>query len=254
MKNIFLLITLLSSSFSFAQKSVNIVEYNYTTTQSEYFFNEFLVFNSNNFTYFGYGKGGELTTYEQVRSSFDKRKISYYIEKDDNNLFYMGYKTPKIKRITIDNFSPIKWQILNESKNILDYKCIKAVGEFRGRKYIAWFTTDISASYGPWKLGGLPGLILEAEDDKGIFKFTARRIILNSNMELPPQLNEYISEKKKTIVPFKEYIELENEYKRELRGQVLADFPIGSTIMKQSSLRESEIEIIFEWEKEPVKF
>lgn len=248
MKNIFLLITILSSFFSFAQKSVNIVEYNHTTTQSEYFFNQFLVFNSNNFTYFGYGKGGELTTYEQMRSSFDKKNVSYYIEKNDNDLFYMGYKTPKIKRITIDNFSPIKWQILNESKNILDYKCKKAVGEFRGRKYIAWFTTDISASYGPWKLGGLPGLILEAEDDKGIFKFTARRIVLNSSMELPSQLNEYISEKKKIIVPFKEYIELENQYKRELRGQDLATLPIGATIVNASNLRASEMEVFFEWD------
>ncbi len=253
MKNIIHTLAIFISFLSFSQEKISIVEYNYTTTKSEYFFNEFLVFNSEGLKYFGYGMGGELTTIEDISKSFDKKNISYYIEKDDSNLYYMGYKTPKIKRMTIDNFPLINWEVQKDSKVILNYNCKKAVAEFRGRKYIAWFTTDISAPYGPWKLGGLPGLILEAQDEDGIFKFTARRIILNSDIQLPSQLKDYISEKKKMIVPIRDYIQLENEYKRELRGQILSDFPVGATVIKKSNLRESELETIFEWEKEPVK-
>ena len=65
-----------------------------------------------------------------------------------------------------------KWQILSESKEILGYKCQKAQGEFRGRKYIAWFTSDIPHSDGPWKFCGLPGLILAVQDTDGYFVFT----------------------------------------------------------------------------------
>jgi len=44
--------------------------------------------------------------------------------------------------------------------------CQKAEGDFRGRHYIAWFSNKILIPDGPWKLCGLPGLILEAYDEK----------------------------------------------------------------------------------------
>ena len=55
-------------------------------------------------------------------------------------------------------------------KEIGDFKCFKASCNFRGRDYTAWFTLEIPLPYGPWKLQGLPGLILEAYDtDKEIY-------------------------------------------------------------------------------------
>lgn len=76
-----------------------------------------------------------------------------------------------------------KWQILSESKEILGYKCQKAQGEFRGRKYIAWFTSDIPHSDGPWKFCGLPGLILAVEDTDKYFVFTC--IDIKNNQSQP---------------------------------------------------------------------
>ena len=68
------------------------------------------------------------------------------------------------------------WDILPEMKNILGYKCQKAKGKFRGREYIAWFSSDIPRSDGPWKFCGLPGLILAVQDTKGDFFFTCTAI------------------------------------------------------------------------------
>lgn len=66
-----------------------------------------------------------------------------------------------------------KWEISDSTKVILGYECIKAYTDFHGRKWEAWFSPEIPVQNGPWKLGGLPGLILEASADGGKYSFLA---------------------------------------------------------------------------------
>lgn len=68
------------------------------------------------------------------------------------------------KFIYRDTLNAQQWQITDSIKTVLGYSCQKAVCSFRGRQWTAWFAPDIPMSNGPWKLGGLPGLILEAYD------------------------------------------------------------------------------------------
>lgn len=64
-----------------------------------------------------------------------------------------------------------QWTLLPDTATILTYRCQKASCRFRGRNYTAWYTTEIPVSEGPWKLCGLPGLILKAEDSRGHYSF-----------------------------------------------------------------------------------
>ncbi|OPC43957.1 GLPGLI family protein [Elizabethkingia anophelis] len=66
-----------------------------------------------------------------------------------------------------------KWTLNNETKEILGYNCKKATTEYRGRKYIAWYTEDIPINNGPYIFQGLPGLIMQIEDTKSHYSFTA---------------------------------------------------------------------------------
>lgn len=73
-----------------------------------------------------------------------------------------------------DSLSEIDWVLSENIKEIGGYKCQKAITNFKGREYEVWFTPDIPISTGPWKLWGLPGLILEGRDKTGqvVFHFS----------------------------------------------------------------------------------
>ncbi len=78
--------------------------------------------------------------------------------------------------VVADELQPVKWTIKADTKLIGKFKTTKAEADYLGRKWIVWFAPDIPMSMGPWKLYGLPGLILEAEDTGKKFKFTLKEI------------------------------------------------------------------------------
>lgn len=97
--------------------------------------------------------------------------INYSIEKDKKT-----QKTTFKDRIgrdvyTYEEDGPLNWKILPETTKIGDYKVQKAETDFGGRKWTAWFTTDLPYQDGPYKFGGLPGLIVKVEDDKVEYSF-----------------------------------------------------------------------------------
>lgn len=67
----------------------------------------------------------------------------------------------------------IAWKIKSDTLSFGALHCQKATAHFKGRDYEAWFCPDLPFKNGPWKLCGLPGLILEASDTKKevVFKF-----------------------------------------------------------------------------------
>jgi GLPGLI family protein len=70
-----------------------------------------------------------------------------------------------------ENKPELNWTIHNNRKVIANYSCQNATVVFRGRHYEAWFTKEIPISAGPYKFGGLPGLILEIQDSKQNYTF-----------------------------------------------------------------------------------
>ena len=82
-----------------------------------------------------------------------------------------------------------QWTIYDDEIQLLGYTAKKATTTFRGRNYTAYFTLDIPINDGPWKLFGLPGLILEAETDDGILKFESIGLEQVEGAEIIPPAN-----------------------------------------------------------------
>lgn len=75
--------------------------------------------------------------------------------------------------VCIEPMEPIDWQLTDSIDSICGYECHQAIAKFKGRTWIAWYTEDIPIDNGPWKLSGLPGLILKAHDSENDYGFTA---------------------------------------------------------------------------------
>lgn len=70
----------------------------------------------------------------------------------------------------------IHWRLADSLKTICGHVCHQAYGTFRGRDYQVWYAEDIPTLAGPWKLYGLPGAILLAEDTDGSCQFVATEV------------------------------------------------------------------------------
>ena len=67
----------------------------------------------------------------------------------------------------------MSWETTGRDTTVCGYACLQAKAMVYGRDWTVWFAPEIPVSYGPYVLGGLPGLILGAEDADGLFHFTA---------------------------------------------------------------------------------
>lgn len=70
-------------------------------------------------------------------------------------------------------FPSMQWNLVDEKQTVCGYSCQKATCHWRGRDYEAWFTSAIPMKSGPWKFGGLPGLIMKIHDTKNLYTWEA---------------------------------------------------------------------------------
>lgn len=78
--------------------------------------------------------------------------------------------------VTIQGEPRPQWVVDTLTCELLGYHCLRASTHFGGRDWKVWFTPEIPLPVGPWKLWGLPGLVLRAEESQGLFSFVCTSI------------------------------------------------------------------------------
>ncbi len=108
-------------------------------------------------------KAPRKRVWNYVYTDLDKGTMTCYDNMSGEGVYY------------IENPGELKWTVGEETKTVLGYECIKAEADYHGRHWTAWFAPELPVPFGPWKLNGLPGMILEASAN-GNFGFAATGI------------------------------------------------------------------------------
>ena len=69
----------------------------------------------------------------------------------------------------------IAWTLTDDTLTVSGYLCQQATATHRGVEWRVWYTEEIPSSAGPWRLRGLPGLIVRAESEAHTFCLTELR-------------------------------------------------------------------------------
>ena len=247
MRNLFLIMFCLSSYLLNGQQKLNntgVVTYEETniygrkTIVQLFFSNEKSIYISNRGTKSRVNKlanGETLDTHDDaklMKQLMSGSMIYPYYFDEEGDVIYMNWKSDSLifrqvlkhdPIIVVEpNLPKINWKTTRESKKIGIFVCFKAIATFRGRNYQAWFTPDLPIPSGPWKLHGLPGLILEAQDSQAEYKYIFQSI------EIPLKDQAELSKTPKTgdIIPLSQYDTMlkqkEEEYVRKISSKAAA--------------------------------
>lgn len=117
--------------------------------------------------------------------SLPKCRLYVFKSVGDSTLVFYDRNMSSGSHYYNESLGEIHWQTDDSTKTILGYECFIAEADYHGRHWTVWFTPEIPLTDGPWKLCGLPGLILEAVDSSGQHSFVADGIE-KSDAEMKP--------------------------------------------------------------------
>lgn len=146
-------------------------------------------------------KYGDLSDYSSLKNYLPVGKHTDRIKFEDCRIdanLWVYHNYPKIGTLTVhEALHPSRvyyeeptdmqqWTLLPGDTVILGYNCRRARMSYGGREWTAWYTEEIPVSSGPWKLCGLPGLILHAQDQSGTHTFSAYTVFNVDGQSIRP--------------------------------------------------------------------
>ena len=128
-----------------------------------------------------------------------------------------------------EGFEPtpdIAWTLTDDTLTVSSYLCQQATATFRGVEWRVWYTDEIPSSAGPWRLRGLPGLIVRAENDAHTFCLAELRQEASAitapeqNPELQRMKYAKLLKHKNEIYGNREYAKNPTYYIPDLQGSI----------------------------------
>lgn len=179
----------------------------------------------------------------QIHQDLNSPQILYIDQFKNENRFSTIHKDYFIK----DTIPPLDWEIVNSpEKEVAGFKCKSAKVKFRGSTFLAYYTTEIPTSFGPWKFGNLSGLILKVSSmDNSAISWEAKKIVYPYHQE---DENLFKMEADKYSVSMQSFVEEQDILLEDLSKNIAAKMGNPYTPISKRDRREKTLERKYEWE------
>ncbi|MBZ9779525.1 GLPGLI family protein [Psychroflexus sp. CAK8W] len=260
MKNIIcLLITFITVHFTNGQDKSSKIYVEYAVNKGSINSTEYLIANTNNALYttdfieVKNDKTIESEDGDDYRINPEIVKVNamkYYSQLDSPYLYFVSQsKNSENTIVAVDSLPKLQWELSpNKTKEINTFTCFEAKTTFRGSKIVAYYAPGIPAGFGPFKLKGLPGLILEAYNEYSGLKYhwKAIKIISPFNQKLNLKFSEELYDS--PLVTYRSIVEKFDNKLKQMDERMKARVSRGGSITLNKTERVS-LEKIYEWEE-----
>ena len=131
-----------------------------------------------------------------------------------------------------------QWTLTDDTLTVMGYTCKMATCHYAGRDWTVCYTEDIPSTAGPWKLHGLPGLIVRATDNQGIHTFCLRSLeqkavampLFNDPKDMREKRDKFIKERNKLRCNSR-YVKDPTYYLSSKRGMVGISYNDGGSFL-----------------------
>lgn len=154
--------------------------------------------------------------------------------------------------LVTDKFPGLVWNTdYSETDSIGKFICRKATAEYRGTTLIAYYTDEVPVPVGPYKFGGLPGLIVMLYNDSATPNYW-----LLQELNYPYSGNIPVNEKYLNSLPklsLEEYVKKEEAQTEQQMRIMQSKMPVIDGVTVERHKVRGAVEQVYEWEQAKAK-
>lgn len=197
--------------------------------------------------------GKESQANDEISSSFTmvlnngKNYRNIVIQKSDKKSLVETRSLKGKNYLVTDQFPGLVWNTnYSETDSIGKFICRKATAEYRGTTLIAYYTDEIPVPAGPYKFGGLPGLIVMLYNESANPNYW-----LLQELTYPYNGNIPVNEKHIYSLPklsLEEYVRKDEAQTEQQMRIMQSKMPVIDGVTVERHKVRGAVEQVYEWE------
>jgi GLPGLI family protein len=150
--------------------------------------------------------------------------------------------------LVTDRFPEILWNTdYTDTDTLSKFVCHKATANYRGTKLVAYYTNDIPVPVGPYKFGGLPGLIVMLYNEGANPNYWMLQEVSYPHEGSVPLDKGYLYSLPKLTL--QEYIKKSDEVVEQQMRIMESKMPVIQGLTTERKKVRGTVEQIYEWEQ-----